>query len=88
MPKILQQIVEVLTTQVGPYNTYCHSLRGEKRIFGKMDLRLHNERTIAHFFDMEIQRKLEQPSKQYQIVSECSMKYLIAAKDKKLPNQR
>lgn len=83
MPKILQQIVDVLTTQVEPYNAYCHSLIGEKRIFGKMDLKLHNERTIAHFFDIEIQRKLEQPSKQYQIVSECSMKYLIAAKDKK-----
>lgn len=83
MPKILQQIMDTLTTQVEPYNVYCHSFVDEDRIFGKIDLRLHNERTIAHFFDVKIQKRLEQISGSYQIVSECSMKYLIAAKNKK-----
>lgn len=80
---MIKQILDVLVTQVEPYNTYCRSIMGEESTFDKIGLKLHNERTVAHFFDVEIQRKLEQLSKPYRVISECSMEYLIAAKNKK-----
>ncbi len=82
MPKTIEQIVNILFDQVKPYNTHCRSIMDKRDVFDKIDLRLHNERTIAHFFDVEIQRELERLSKPCRIISECSMKYLIAQKEK------
>lgn len=58
----------------------------KRDVFDKIGLRLHNERTIAHFFDVEIQRELERLLKPCQIVSECSMKYLVTQKEKNHAN--
>lgn len=82
MPKVIHQIINTIKAQVEPYNAYCCSLLSERRIFNEIDLNLHNERTIAHFFDVKIQKELESSLETPSIISECSMKYLIATKDK------
>lgn len=83
MSKLIKQIVGVINAQVKPYNTYCSLLLKEKRIFGAIKLNLHNERTIAHFFDVEIQKRLKRLSGEYLIISECSMNYLTTLRNKK-----
>lgn len=88
MNKTLEQIINIMDEQVAPYNMYCRSLLDEKCAFGDIDLNLHNERTIAHFFDVQIQKRFEQMRKMYLIVSECSMNYLIAAERKEEANSK
>lgn len=88
MSSVTESIISRLIGGVDGYNLYCDDVLSENAAFQKIELNLHNERTIAHFFDIRLQDLLDQQSlhsgvaSNYLLISECLMHYLISSAGK------
>lgn len=77
MDSTTNKITNHIKAHIGHYNAYSARTRDRQDIFGTISLNMLNERTIAHFFDVSLEKELNKSKLNYAFISECSLNQSI-----------